>query len=255
MSDQRERAEDQLLAQALRRAYGEGSPCPDPVLFLEEDTLDEAERQRLAAHVSTCPACAAERELALGFAAPVEEPADAGEIESLLAQLREQRNRQAPSTQARPAAARARRRWFAPRSLSAPLALAASVLLAAVVVIGGLREPTAPELPTFEPGTTMRGARVEALAPEGLLSKVPEAFHWRGVEGAASYRVTLLAVDDSVLWSGTSPASPLRLPASLSERLYPAVRYRWQVEADGPTGPMAASELVDFRIDPRFDED
>ena len=66
MSDPREQAEERLLAQALRRAYGEGSPCPDPEIFLEEDRLDEAERQRLATHVNTCPACAAERELALG---------------------------------------------------------------------------------------------------------------------------------------------------------------------------------------------
>ena len=190
-----------------------------------------------------------------GFAAAVEEPAQAGEVESLLSQLREQRGTPAAPGDELSAAARARRRWFAPRTVPVPLALAASVLLAAVAVIGGLREPAAPELPTFNPGSVMRGARVEVLAPEGQLAEVPQTFRWREVDQAVSYRVTLLAVDDSVLWSGDSLVSSLDLPTALRQELHPAVRYRWQVQALGPTGPMATSALVDFRIDPRYDQD
>ncbi|MEO0423977.1 MAG: hypothetical protein AAF184_16685 [Pseudomonadota bacterium] len=254
MNDSRARAEEQLIADALRQAYGEGSPCPPPELFLEEDSLSDAQRRDLAAHVSACPACAAERELALAFTDPEDDvDASSDEVEDVLAKLRERREEHTGAAELR-----ARRRWFTSSAPAVPLALAASVLLAAVVVIGGggLRTPSAPpELPDFTQ-SPLRGARVELLAPEGQLFAVPNDFTWREVAQATAYRVSVLAVDDSVLWSQEVTGSPLPLPVALREQLHPAVRYRWQVEALGPSNAVAAaSALAEFRIDPRYDQD
>ena len=65
------------------------------------------------------------------------------------------------------------------------------------------------------------------------------------------YRVRLTAVDDTVLWEGTVPTPPARLPADVVSRLHRAVSYTWTVEAlDGAGARMAASEPVRFRVKP-----
>jgi hypothetical protein len=59
------------LGRRLRAAYGAAAGCPPPESWHRAalGELPPAERDRLAAHAAACPACAAERDLALAFAA------------------------------------------------------------------------------------------------------------------------------------------------------------------------------------------
>jgi hypothetical protein len=61
---------------ALRAAYpGPDCPPPERWLLAADGSLDPAEAAVLDAHAASCPACAAERDLAAVFAAPPEEVA------------------------------------------------------------------------------------------------------------------------------------------------------------------------------------
>jgi hypothetical protein len=80
---------------------------------------------------------------------------------------------------------------------------------------------------------------------------MPREFRWEGVEGARSYRVTLRAVDDTVLWQETVTVPSARLPEDVARGLHPAVLYRWSVEALDERGArLAASEPVGFQVRP-----
>lgn len=113
------------------------------------------------------------------------------------------------------------------------------------------RAGQAPPLPDPGAGEVYRGGQVRPLGPSGEISEMPAEFRWEGVQGARSYRVTLLAVDDAVLWQETVTAPSARLPEDVASRLHPAVLYRWSVEALDERGArLAASEPVRFLVRP-----
>jgi len=247
---------DTALGEGLRAAYAGGEGCPPPQLLLEEAEggLAPAEREALAAHVSGCPACAAELRLARSFAAPNEAAVDAADLRFVVERLR----RNAPVRAAEPAGGRVVPFPAAPRekpaSRSALLRRVAAVglfVLAAGLawrLIGGAGDP----LPAPELSDTVRGAEIEGLAPAGELAALPAELRWEPWRGAASYRVQISAVDGAVLWQATVAGPPVRLPAELLRRLQPAVRYTWTVSALGPEGAaIAVAEPASFRARPR----
>lgn len=144
-------------------------------------------------------------------------------------------------------AAAARTRWLPPL-----WQLAASVLL--VLAAGGafhslLREP--PQLPAPPATTIRRGMAIEVVEPEGLIAALPAAFVWRRADGSNPYRVTVRAIDDRILWSGSVDGTRLEAPPELTAALHPAVSYTWSVEALDPHGkPLARSSHIRFRIAP-----
>lgn len=97
----------------------------------------------------------------------------------------------------------------------------------------------------------MRGGELEALSPVGDVAEIPSELRWAPREGARLYRVRLVAVDDAVLWEGTVPAPPARLPDEVAGRLHRAVTYTWTVEAlDASGARIASSEPARFRARP-----
>ncbi len=237
------------LDEWLRAAYaGDEAGCPPPEAFLEAEALDPAERRRLDEHADRCPACAAERDLARLFdAAPAEAEVSPADVGFVVARLEE----------ASPVRSAGRVVRF-PAAGSRPRMGHQVWKIAAVVVLllgGGLLfrlvnpwGPGAPPLPAPEIGGPVRGGEVEAVSPVGDVGEIPSELRWNPRQGAASYRVRLLAVDDAVLWETTVPAPPARLPAAVQGKLHRAVTYLWTVEAlDASGARIAASETVRFR--------
>ena len=253
MSDPRN--ERQTLDAWLRAAYAaEEAGCPPPEAFLEAEAegLSPDARRALDAHAARCPACAAERDLARLFDAAPEgagvRPADLSFVVSRLDERSPARSTSAPNV------VPFRRREETPRSRSV-----LRVAAAAVLVIGGALgyqafqapEPAPPLPEPPEVGGPVRGGDVEAVSPVGEVAEIPAELRWVPVEGAASYRVRITAVDGSILWESTTPASPARVPAEVAGRLQRAVLYTWTVEALDPRGArLAVSEPVRFRARP-----
>jgi hypothetical protein len=243
------------LDEWLNAAYTEAG-CPPPEAFLEAETLAPEERRRLDEHADRCPACAAERDLARLFAgAPGAAEVSGEDVDFVVARL-EAASPVKPAGQVVPFPARAAR----PAAVPAPRRAASrqiwKIAAALILVLGGgllfrLTQPGAPPLPTPEVGGPVRGGEIEAISPVGDVGEIPLELRWTPREGARLYRVRLSAVDDTVLWEGTVPAPPARLPDEVAARLHRAVSYLWTVEAlDAAGARMAASEPVRFRAQP-----
>lgn len=248
----------------LRAAYagpeaGPPAGCPPPEAFLEAEAgaLSPDERRALDEHAARCPACAAERDLARLFdAAPADADVRPEDLDFVVARLEEASPAGKPKVVPFPAPSGHRRAEAPPRPAtrwtSRPLVRFAA---AALLVIGlglGYRafQSPGPELPEPEIGV-MRGGEVEAVAPIGELAEMPEELRWVLVDGAASYRVRITAVDGSVLWETTASVPSVDLPADVAGRLHRAVVYTWTVEALDPDGArLASSEPIQFRVRP-----
>lgn len=236
----------------LSEAYARRDDCPPPESFLraEWDDLGAAVREEVLRHVASCPACAAERDLAMAFDAP---PAagrqPAAELDGVLERIAAEspvEHHRAGSVLRFPALAR-----VVPRRA---LGLAAAALL--VVAAGAVlrNRSAAPGLPAAPTHDVVRGGRITLLSPVGPLDAQPAAFEWREAEAArevVSYRVTLSAVDETVLWTATARTTSLDLPEGVRRSLDARVVYSWRVEAfDNRGARVAWSEAANFSTIP-----
>lgn len=246
----------------LRAAYAsEEAGCPPPESFLEAEVegLSAEERRALDAHADRCPACAAERDLARMFEAAPDEadvrPEDLSYVVSHLEETLPVRPASNVTPFPGPRRAEAAPASAAPRA-SRPSRSLLRFAAAAVLVLGGLLGYRAfqvpePVLPTPEVGGVMRGSEMEVLGPVGDVEEMPTELRWVPKGGAAFYRVRIIAVDDTVLWEGTTLAPPARLTEEVAGRLHRAVLYTWTVEAlDASGAPLAVSEPVRFKVRP-----
>ena len=233
------------IAEWLRLAYAGREECPPPELFLEAEWagLADDERERVRRHLAVCPACAAERDLAAAYEAP---PIPDPNAEKALARLFARLGGESRGGSAIPRRSAGRILPF--RLRRQLLALAAAALVAVSTAVLLLYRGGAPPLPDPPASDVLRGARVVPVAPLGEVPAPPATFRWREVEGAVSYRLTLSAVDDAVLWSGTAVGASLSPPAAVRERLDQRVVYFWRVEAlDADGARLAGSEPARFR--------
>jgi hypothetical protein len=245
------------LSESLRAALSPipsdgGCPPPEEYLRLETGEATVEERRRLEEHAARCQACAAERELARLFfhAGPEAEGVPREDLDFVVSRLEKLRLHETPRPlEFRPrarAAAPARIRWAG--SLAAVLALAIGLGL----FLRSQQAPPLPEPRRGDHGEVMRGAEIHAIQPAGEFPEVPREFRWAATVGAASYRVTLRAVDDTVLWQESVTQPSARLPEEIARGLHPAVQYAWTVEALNARGErLAASEPVRFIVTTR----
>ncbi len=259
---------EETFADHLRGAFEEG--CPAPKLFVEAEwvKLPAAERQRIEAHAASCPACAAERDLAGLWDLPF----DAGDVSDedlafVVGRIEEAQGQQAPPVRSNvvpfPVGRTAQRSEpvAVPQSLPVRrpgrsfagwgLALAALLALGIGLAIE-LRQRDLPALPPPPQGAeTYRGSTVLLRGPEGEQPQAPSALEWEAVAGAATYRVRIVDPLGEEIWSGTAKASPLTLPAEAAAKLQTAVVYAWSVEAKDAAGKrLAGSPPLKFRLTP-----
>jgi hypothetical protein len=259
MSDQSR----QTLDAWLRAAYA-GCPPPETFLEAEAEGLSPEARRALDAHADRCPACAAERDLARLFDAGPEEagvrPEDLDFVVSRLEEASPVRSG-ASSAPAEPnvvpfpgprrAAEAPRSRWPRWETRSVLRFAAAALLVMALGLVYRAFQSPGPALPDPETGGVMRGSEVEVVSPVGELAEIPTELRWVLVDGAASYRVRITAVDGSVLWESTVFGPPVHLPVDVAGWLHRAVDYTWTVEALDPSGArLASSEPVRFKVRP-----
>ncbi len=239
------------LSESLRDAFAgtaDGCPPPEVWLSLESGELPADEQRRLEEHAASCPACSAERDLARLFVAPPEEDlaARSEDVDAIVARLAAL---DLPNTR-RPLEFPAARRKPAAFGFSGWAGrLAAALALAVGLGFYLQARPTPPVLPDPTAETVRRGADLRAVSPVGEFPAMPSEFRWEETPGASSYRVTLRAVDDEVLWQETFPGSPARLPGDVTRRLHPEVAYTWTVEAlDAGGAKLAASDPARFQV-------
>jgi len=249
--------ERETMGEWLARAYSEPGDCPPPEVHLaaEWQALGTEEQAAVNDHVEHCPACSAERDLATAFDSAPEEMSTSLEanLEGLLKGL-PGHDQGAASGGTRRGADPSRRVLRFPsiaRLFTQPtvgLAAAAMVVLAVGVVLRSMIAGP-PSLPGVPIADATRGGRVEVVAPVGEIEDIPSELLWHEAEGAREYRVTVTAVDETILWTTTLVTPPAMLPTEVRSELHIAVAYFWVVEAFDDSGSRVSwSESISFTV-------
>lgn len=239
----------------LKRAFSEAGDCPPPELFLKEERqiLTDEERQLAERHCENCTACAAEQDLAKAFDMPAEWSEEIeSELQTVLARIESDEPLSTVSKSGRPDGGRllsfpSLSKVFSRSALS--LTAVAAVAVLAVGLVVQTRSVAPPELPDLPSGDVTRGSRIEILEPSGDLAYAPDQFRWQLMNLATRYEVTLRAVDETILWQGSSSGDRLVFPEEARSTVQSAVVYLWQVEAFDEAGSRIAwSAPMEFMV-------
>ncbi|HXU31636.1 MAG TPA: zf-HC2 domain-containing protein [Thermoanaerobaculia bacterium] len=260
---------EETFAGHLRGAFGKDCPAPEVFLEAEWVALSAAERSRIEAHAATCPACAAERDLAGQWDLPVDSgDVSAEDLAYVVGRIEESQAEAAPPARSNVVPFPVGRKTQSAESIAVPesrtarrpgrsfaswgLALAAMLAVGIGLAIGLRFQSDLPDLPPPPTGAeTYRGSAVLLEGPEGELAKPPAVLGWEDVPGAASYRVRIVDPLGEEIWSATAKTSPLPVPAATVAKLQTAVVYAWSVEAFDAGGKrLAGAEPLKFRIAP-----
>lgn len=229
----------------LRAAYGPTSDCPPPETFLADEwiALPEQRQEELANHAATCPACAAERDLAAAFDEDGFDTSHGAEdLDIVRSRIQSPAQIDVPPDNVVPLS---RRRFWTP-----VVGVAAAVFLGvALVPILKTGIVGAPAIQSPGAGTTVRSARIEILYPVGEVEEAPTELGWVGAENATRYEITVRRVDGRPIWQTVSHEAAIEIPNEIRALLQPAVAYTWDVSAWNRNGArLAWSDEVRFKL-------
>jgi hypothetical protein len=111
-----------------------------------------------------------------------------------------------------------------------PVAVALTVAIASVVL---LRPPKEPDL-RADAGTgpaVFRSQEVELVGASGELAQPPTTLEWKAFAGAVTYKVAIMEVDQTALWSADSKETKVEVPGSMRAKMLPGKPLLWQVTA------------------------
>jgi len=134
----------------------------------------------------------------------------------------------------------------------APLAWAAAaagvVLVAATLLVLPRFGRQAPEIVLTGDGA-VRGGTIACVSPRGDCPEPPAALEWQATGMDLEFRVYLFRSE--VVWTRTTRANSIELPAEIRRRIADGGTYEWQVKAFSPQGGLAAlSDRVRFQVKP-----
>ncbi len=234
-------ADQKINYQAWRDAVSQTKDCLtlDVLEKLAEGSADKSASQ----HLATCPHCQSELTMLKSFESSVPSENEGAAVAWIAAQLERKQS-------GAPARAEVRAPFW--RNLFKVPYLAGA--LAAALVLGlGLsfyvsdREPH-PISGNIGTGTVRSGS-VRLIGPSGNLAQPPDAFRWEAYPGAKSYRVEVMEVDGTVLWS-TQTAENFAAPTpELKQKMHPGKALQWKVIAlDASGNAIASSSQEKFQV-------
>jgi hypothetical protein len=131
-------------------------------------------------------------------------------------------------------------RWVLPAIAVAAIAIASAILL---------RPAKAPELQANVARQTAvyRSQEIQLVSPVGDAEQVPRELRWQTFAGAVTYRIVVMEVDHSALWTSETKQSSIELPAPLRAQMLPGKPILWQVTAlDAQSRVLATSQAQKF---------
>jgi hypothetical protein len=131
-------------------------------------------------------------------------------------------------------------RFVLPATALAAIAIASAILL---------RPAKAPELQAnvAKQPAVYRSQEIQLVSPIGDAEQVPRELSWQTFAGAASYRIVVMEVDHSALWTSETNKSSAELPVSLRAKMLPGKPILWQVTAlDAQARVVGTSQVQKF---------
>lgn len=188
-------------------------------------------------HLDQCPHCQAELAMLKNFESSLPSQEEGASVAWIAAEL-ERRERRAPAAPAGPRVPFWRNFLRIPY-MSGAVALALVVGLSISLYVSN-REPR-----TFNvniPGTeTMRSGSVRLEGPSGDLDRLPDYFRWEAYPGTKKYRVEVVEVDGTPLWSKESTQNFVTSSAELKKKMLPGKTLLWRVTAIDDSGKARAT--------------
>jgi hypothetical protein len=219
--------------------------CPTVEELLTRRNADAS----LDAHVYQCPRCKTELALFEAFEQPARAQ-DAAAVNWIAKRLDGMDWAAVDAVPTREPAAAWWRGWLKPRAL-ASVSLAFAALLVITTTVQLSRRPGANPDVRISETAPVRSQSIEVAEPLGLLREVPSVIRWRTVPGAAAYRIRLMEVDRTELWSATVNGASVSLPNTIQHKILPGKRLLFDVVAVNSNGSgVSSSGIRDFTLYP-----
>ncbi|MEO8274952.1 MAG: hypothetical protein ABI639_01960 [Thermoanaerobaculia bacterium] len=254
---------------SLRAALQPDADCPQLPALVEAalSGWTSADSPALREHATGCAACAAELDLLAAFDGTARNSTEGTDIAWVAGRIRIGAVPGSTSAAETPSlakvlpisAGRAKRaKTHGEMPLSRRWAAAALVVLGLGVAFEwahrnfGVVPPSLPGTSSSLDPTVVRGGEIVLESPQGeIAAETLREFAWRGVPGAASYRLEIRDVAGEILWQGSETANRLRVSPELAAKLATYVTYRWNVTAlDVAGSALAHSATGTFALDP-----
>lgn len=192
-------------------------------------------------HVAGCPRCQAEYALWRSFEEPPAAAEEGAAVQWITTELKRR-------SQPKPAVRWWRRLDGGSWVVRAAAAGVCTILIAVGITLNMRRANS--DQPVFDPGAPVyRSTALAVIAPVGEQAVAPSVLKWSPHATARQYRVRVMEVDRTVLWSTTVSADSVRLPAPVRAAALPGKTLLWQVEALASSGEVLTSSPVErFRV-------
>lgn len=234
----------------LRAALGAGEPCPpleDILRAVNSNPLPVS--RELSMHLQSCAKCQTEIDLWQRFESTGDAPVDE-DVRRVLKRL----DATFPGP-AKPLPTVTREHWWN-RGVAfgwlVPVSLAAACLLLVVGAVVKYRESGyRPALngPSQLGEQVFRSGSLTAVGPLGDVQERPAEIRWQSMQAAAKYRVSVLEVDRTELWTTETTTDRVELPAKIQDQIVPAKTLFYEVTAfDSSGSKIGETGLVRFRV-------
>lgn len=206
-------------------------------------------------HLAKCARCQAELAMLKSFGSETHLPDEGAAVAWISSQLERRFDEiKTPARSTGKVREVAVRPWFARIShfgklrFVVPVAASIAVFAASLLLLRSSKEPALQaQLETRQ--TILRSEEIETLGPAGELMKAPTVLQWKGIAGAAKYKVVLMEVDHSPLWSSETVDNLVTIPNPVRSKLHRRKPVLWQVVAlDAQGRELAASQLQRFVV-------
>lgn len=214
------------------------APTPDCLdLARLGGELDTAER----AHLDGCAHCQAELALFREISRDESSAEEDAAAEWIAGELRRRNSNVVP---------------FRPKAWRVLYTIAAAL----VIVIGAstwmqLRDPSIDG--PIDGAGVYRSARLDVVAPVGELSQAPNELRWTAVPDATRYRVEIVEVDATPVWTAGTAKDHVALPPAVIAQFAPGKSLLWSVKAFRGNEIVASSDTQTVRVsatNPRKDQ-
>lgn len=212
-------------------------------------------------HLTSCPRCQAELALLKAFESGSPLPDEGAAVAWISSHLDRQLDAIKNPGRARTSRAgvqsfEPQRPWLA-RILGAGswrwAVPAAGLAVAAIMVALLVERGKEPELQAHVGNSQIvyRSQQVQIVGPVGDVQQIPQNLQWQALDQAKAYKVEVMEVDKTVLWSTDTNATSVEIPASLRARMLPGKPILWQVTALDATGRVLGTSQVERFATPR----
>ena len=240
----------------FRQALRHDGDCPPPEELIEavEHSATSSGQglghEAIVAHAKTCPACQTELALFREFETGAVKPDEREAVDFIVRRLRGEAD--APVVHARPPApslwvpsiwGRLAGYLTPVRMGGFAVAMAALLLTFGVSTQWRLRQALTERGAGSAAGTEiMRSETIRGIVPTGEVAEFPAEIRWNAVAGAAEYDVTLLEVDQNVIFHKTFTTPVLLVPSGVRKLIVQGKTVLLQITAADASGrPVARS--------------